>query len=195
MKKNIYILLFLFFLSVISKADEVRDFEIEGISIGNSLLDFFSETEIKNFLNYDDLPSDMTYRIAEFYNDEYKMNDYDYMQVYYKPDDKEYIIYGLVAGLRCKNSNCQTKYENITDDLKTFFKNSDQAKNSKFDHPDDKTGKSIVKAWSLELSDGYIHVNLNDWSKEMKQYFDNVSIEINLNQVDDWIRNNWGLGN
>ena len=44
------ILLFLFlFISFIEKsqADDIKDFEIEGISIGDSLLDFFEKIEIK----------------------------------------------------------------------------------------------------------------------------------------------------
>ena len=30
-----------------AKADDIRDFEIEGISVGDSLLDYFSEESIK----------------------------------------------------------------------------------------------------------------------------------------------------
>ena len=36
-----------------TKADDIRDFEIEGMSIGDSALNFFSETDIKkNSKNY-----------------------------------------------------------------------------------------------------------------------------------------------
>ena len=31
-----------------TKADDISDFEIEGVSIGDSLLDYFSKEEIKN---------------------------------------------------------------------------------------------------------------------------------------------------
>ena len=31
-----------------TKADDIKDFEIEGISIGDSLLDFYSEEKILN---------------------------------------------------------------------------------------------------------------------------------------------------
>ena len=34
-------------------ADDIRDFEIEGISIGDSLLDYFSEDQIKKSKRYD----------------------------------------------------------------------------------------------------------------------------------------------
>ena len=32
-----------------TKADDIRDFEIEGMSIGDSLLDYYSKEEIKIF--------------------------------------------------------------------------------------------------------------------------------------------------
>ena len=35
-------------LSSWTKADDIRDFEIEGMSIGDSLLNFMNESEISN---------------------------------------------------------------------------------------------------------------------------------------------------
>ena len=49
-KLSTYLLLIFFSFSVPTYADDVRDFEIEGISIGDSLLDHFSKNEIKNFI-------------------------------------------------------------------------------------------------------------------------------------------------
>ena len=36
----------MFSLQTLIKADDIKDFEIEGISIGDSLLDYFSKKEI-----------------------------------------------------------------------------------------------------------------------------------------------------
>ena len=35
----------------LTRADDIRDFEIEGISIGDSALDFFTKNEIDNSQN------------------------------------------------------------------------------------------------------------------------------------------------
>ncbi len=43
----LYLFLILFTLQNPSWADDIRDFQIEGMSIGDSALDFFSEEEIK----------------------------------------------------------------------------------------------------------------------------------------------------
>ena len=48
MKKFLAILILIFTLQTPSQADDIRDFQIEGMSIGDSLLDYFSEEEIKN---------------------------------------------------------------------------------------------------------------------------------------------------
>ena len=44
---SLYLFLILFTLQTPSWADDIRDFQIEGMSIGDSLLDYFSEKEIK----------------------------------------------------------------------------------------------------------------------------------------------------
>ena len=47
MKKLLGIMFLGLLLITPSQADDIRDFQIEGISIGDSLLDYFSEEEIK----------------------------------------------------------------------------------------------------------------------------------------------------
>ena len=47
MKKLLGIVVLGLFLITPSQADDIRDFQIEGMSIGDSLLDYMSEKEIK----------------------------------------------------------------------------------------------------------------------------------------------------
>ena len=75
-----------------TKADDIRDFEIEGMSIGDSALNFFSETDIKkNSKNY-------------FKKKNYtpvQNDDYDFFKIYdavdfiYKTNDSNYKIVRL----------------------------------------------------------------------------------------------------
>ena len=48
MKKFLGILILILTLQTPSQADDIQDFQIEGMSIGDSALDYFSEEEIKN---------------------------------------------------------------------------------------------------------------------------------------------------
>ena len=59
MKKLLLILILTFSFQSWAKADDIKDFEIEGMSVGDSLLDYFSESEIKEKIN-----SKTTYRYA-----------------------------------------------------------------------------------------------------------------------------------
>ena len=50
---SLYLFFILFTLQTPSPADDIRDFQIEGMSIGDSLLDYFSKEKIvKNDGNY-----------------------------------------------------------------------------------------------------------------------------------------------
>ena len=47
MKRLLLILILTLSFQTFAKADDISDFEIEGISIGDNLLDYFSVDEIK----------------------------------------------------------------------------------------------------------------------------------------------------
>ena len=84
---SLYLFLLLFTLQTPSWADDIRDFQIEGMSIGDSLLDYFSEEVIKkNKVNY--------YNSEEFVpvyiEDSSKFNNYNGVQFHYKKNDKNF---------------------------------------------------------------------------------------------------------
>ena len=48
MKKILWIVFLGLFLSTSAHADNIKDYKIENISIGDSALDYFNETELEN---------------------------------------------------------------------------------------------------------------------------------------------------
>ena len=50
MKRLLLILILTFSFQTLTKADDIRDFEIEGMSIGDSLLDYFTNKQVKKFV-------------------------------------------------------------------------------------------------------------------------------------------------
>ena len=181
------------FLITPSQADDIRDLQIEGLSIGDSLLDYFSELKIKNFKNYDDLPSNMRFRISEFYSKEdMKMDLYDGMQIYYKPEDKKFILHGLNGFFYCSNkTKCKKTYKNIVNDISRTFANL-RGKQSSYKHTDDKSGKSIVTSRHFEVDNGTVSIHYTDWSEEVK-FRDNVSVEAVTTDLLKWLRSDYGL--
>ena len=192
MRIFLFILIFIFSIQSLSRADDIRDFEIEGMSIGDSLLDFFNKNQIDNFLNYDE-GTDLKFRISEFSEtSNYKISDYDAMQVYYKPNDKNYIISGIRGALFCNSkSECINQHTKIINDLKNSFSDFKNSRSEKFKHPDDKSGKSTVELLFLNLNKGYITVRYTNWSDKM-DFSDNVDVEIGTTEVEKWLRSNYG---
>ena len=75
-----------------TKADDIRDFEIEGISIGDSALKFFSKSQIEN----NSMDFFKSKRFTPVQNDQLPFfKTYDAVDFVYKTNDKEYIIQEL----------------------------------------------------------------------------------------------------
>ena len=94
MRLFLIILILIFGLQSWTKADDIRDFEIEGMSIGDSLLDYMSEEEIN------DAERNATKMKEEFLIIWYNSPSlYDDVSITYRVKDKKYIIHSIMAML------------------------------------------------------------------------------------------------
>ena len=57
MRLFIAVLVLIFSFQSLPKADDIKDFEIEGMSIGDSLLDFYSKSKIQNLIRLSGFPA------------------------------------------------------------------------------------------------------------------------------------------
>ena len=124
MRVFITILILIFSLQSITKAGDISDFEIEGMSIGDSALDYFSESEIIKNIRQDAYEGSD----GHFY-DIFLKKDlseiYDKVSLAFKKNDKKYIIYSL-GGLifYAKDTDkCIEQYKKIAKDVETLFPN------------------------------------------------------------------------
>ena len=139
-KRFLIILVLIFNLPNLSISDDISDFQIEGMSVGDSLLDFYSKKEIRDFYNYDDLPSDMKFRIADDINS--NLSQFEGLQFFYKPEDKKFIIHSISGRIFCESDNeCNNMLQSNKSDLSKSFVNK-ILKKSTFKHTDDPSGKS-----------------------------------------------------
>ena len=119
MKRLLLILILTLSFQSWTKADDIRDFEIEGISIGDSLLDHFSEEFIEtNADSYSD-----GYKSKAFFDieisDHTNFNTYEAVQIAVKNNDKKYIIYGI-DGIKLYGDNikqCLKDRKDIVEEL------------------------------------------------------------------------------
>ncbi len=127
MKVFLAILFFIISFQSWTRADDISDFEIEGMSIGDSLLEYMEENKIIEEINDD--------TISYYYKNDYvtistwdiKQNFeiYDDVGVVLKINDNKYEIYALEGTLYMKEKSdikvCHEKQNKITKDIKNSF--------------------------------------------------------------------------
>ena len=107
MKRLLLILILTLSFQSLTNADDISDFEIEGISIGDSLLNFVSKEYINN-------QKPFTYPKSKKFK-EYRVDmellQYDMVTVTVKASDNKYIIYSMMADLSFINNfnKCKAK--------------------------------------------------------------------------------------
>ena len=99
MKKILWIVFLGLFLSTSAHTDNIKDYKIENISIGDSALDYFNETELENGeLDW------FNYSYKEFATSLVSGKGiYDWFKISYKSDDDNFTIEGLVGIVVKKN--------------------------------------------------------------------------------------------
>ena len=185
MKIFLSVLILIFSFQSWTKADDIRDFEIEGISIGDSALDYFSESEI--IKQKQDYFNDKTYTDSEIFS---KNNSiYHSLHVIYKTNDKNYIIEGLEGTVLYTNNvnKCYKRLDEIDEEISDLFKKTKREKKPKRKHPADKTGKSTTTDIIYFFKNGdVIMLSCYDWSKE-KGYADHLRISLSTSEFDNWL--------
>ena len=166
MKKLLAIVVLGLFLITPSQADDIRDFQIEGISIGDSLLEYFSIEQIKSSKQNIQFPKDkfIVYQLGRLKS----LDIYDLLNVSVKKNSKKYIVSHIQGGIRYSNAKeftkCNLQKKQIIEELDVLFKNlkrRDEKYKSKHDN------KSFVEGTEFYFGSGdVIAINCNDWVKE-----------------------------
>jgi len=117
-KLSIYLFLIFFGFSAPSFADDIQDFEIVGMSIGDSLLDYMSEKEIKENVGF--VYEDKKFTVS-VYNKSSEM--YDLIGIEYKSKDKKYKIHGVQGMIDFPNNieGCYKKQDEIEKEISSMF--------------------------------------------------------------------------
>ena len=190
MKNIIIVLIFLINLQTLSKADDITDFQIEGMSIGDSLLDYFSENEL-NIQKKSWYPSKKFYVIFLPENSN-KNTIYDGVGVSLKNNDNKYKAYSISGTIFFKNNinECYDLKDEIVSDLsKLFQKTTDKVDEGTFTLNADISGKSTANTFNFEFKSGdLISVQCVDWSNEM-EYYDRLKVTIVTREYNEFTLN------
>ena len=169
-------------------ANNIEDFELDGVSIGNSLLDYFSEEEIINNSEYlYENKKSFSKDIAAIYY--YKnLKEYDVIQIDFKINDKKFEIVGLSGFIVYDNDldGCYKKQEQIFKELKLFFKGVDTLKGDIEDHPGYPIGEVKLKRFSFFLNENE-RSNLEIICFDALKLKDRLSVSLKSLEFNNWM--------
>ena len=187
MRRLLFIIIITTCFQLLAKADDIRNYQIEGISVGDSLLDFYSLEEIKNSTTYE-------FKSNKFVGVDLSLKNpevYELAQFYYKPNG-EYIIESSVGAIFYDDiNNCYKKKEEIVTDLSNSLKGFKIISDSTFEALEDKTGKSTMSAVVFESNNGEIGITCSNYSKEFRiknNYRNNIRVDISTIEFSNWLR-------
>ena len=194
MKKILTILILIFTLQTPSQADDIRDFQIEGMSIGDSALDFFSKEEIDNNKYY--LFKNKNW--VGFSKTDSSYEAYEAIQFFFKENDKKYTIYRLEGKTLYESTDeyineCRPQKKEVIKQIETILQNAARKQDTgKFKHPGDKSGLSTVEEVRFLFKDGStISVQCKNWSEKItkeKGFYDNFQVSITFGEFVDFMK-------
>tara|TARA_X000000368_G_C22772006_1_gene597600 strand:+ start:139 stop:723 length:585 start_codon:yes stop_codon:yes gene_type:complete len=190
MKRLILILILTFSFQTLIKANDISEFEIEGMSIGDSALNFFSKEQLdqKSYL----LGTDDKYLTSYFYDVKFEI--YDGVEVSYLKKDSDYIIQGISGGVTVKDINeCKRKKNDIAQSLASFFFEAESLEDEG-STPVDKTGKSKFFRTSFQINpkSKYFEIETSCifyYGDAATKFTSNAGVTIKTDKMNDWLHN------
>jgi len=174
-----------------SSAD-ITDLQIEGISIGDNLLDYFSKEEIIQ----ESLPTSAYSHLKnhdKFIHVEFvfhsSLKTYDSIQVFHKNIPNDYEVFAIIGKIYFEKNihECVSKRDQIVNDLKRVLENFEIQGPEIEEHPSDKTGKSKVNQIAFWFNNNDVVIaECYDWSEEMIHY-DNLKINVLTKELNNWL--------
>jgi len=193
MKKFLLILILIFSFESWTKADDIRDFEIQGVGIGDSLLTIFSEKELNEFINNDNQVNFYP-KSKKFFTLSAPSVDDNFRQINVdlKHLDKKFIIYGISQYKRSKIDDCLEEKKIAVKDIKNLVSTDLRQDDYSKKHNADQTGNSKMFATEFVFKDdSSINIVCTDWGKELEDegYVDNLDVGISSSEFYKWIIN------
>ena len=137
--KKLFNYLFLIFLIIYvpSHADDISEYEIEGISIGDSLLDYMSKEEVKDTMSfvYERHDKNIGKDVAKVFYDK-NLNVYDALYIDFKTTDNIFEILAINGTLfyEVNIKECYKKQIQLVEELKLVFKDANVKKEGPINH-------------------------------------------------------------
>jgi hypothetical protein len=190
MKVLILILILTLNFQALTKADDIRDFEMEGMSVGDSLLDYFNEEIIKKSYSGAQYPNKEF--IIYYFNNLPSFTIYDAVTVAVKANDKNYYIHDLGGSIYYPNNfkKCLNEMKKMEKDLGKIFTNAEMYSGEN-KHQYDKSRKSIQVFISYYFPSGNnSQIVCINWSNKLEKvgHVDELNLTIGTKEYSDFVQ-------
>ena len=185
-----YLFLILFALQTPSQADDIMDFQIEGMSVGDSALEYYTEIKINSHKK-------SYYKNKKFFKITIytEKSDYDTLGLTFKSKDKKYIMYGINGALTLDNiKECKTKKDNIIKELSKMVVDAEKVDPGVRNYAGDPTGES--KSYGVYYwikTGGFIEISCYDltekYAKENNWIKNTLNVGSNSKEFSDFLLN------
>tara|TARA_B100001093_G_scaffold336739_1_gene321583 strand:+ start:167 stop:754 length:588 start_codon:yes stop_codon:yes gene_type:complete len=192
MKNFILVLIVIFSFQSWGKSDDISEFEIEGISLGDSLLEFFNEKEIieemKTAAFY---PNSKKFMIISLIPE--RVEIYENINFHIKSNDKNYIIHSVKGMSYMETKECLDIKKDVVQEIETLVPNARLSKHTNDYNKAYGTSKAYVNDYFI--NGGVIRVFCTDWDKEFmikkvnKNYKNTLSINASSDELINFMRN------
>ena len=197
MRVFIAVLVLIFNLQFIAKADDIRDFQIEGMSIGDSLLNHFSKNEIES-------STKTTYSNTKFHDIHIIVvsDNYDQLSYTVKTNDNNYKIEQISGdkyyyksvddNIDKKHLECLKQKDLITQQFEEILSDT---KRLDYKHIyktiDDGNSFSVITDFNFKDSSA-IRIYCNKFTKETvneRNFFNGLSVSVSPIKILNWLNN------
>jgi len=179
---SLYLFLIFFTLPTPSQANDIRDFQIEGMSVGDSLLDYYSIESQKEMSQAYDKKTKLTSIIIS----DSAFRTYNQIQVTHTGSLQKILAIEGLMHMPDNYEACLFRKRSVIVEVERMFYNKDQIEMYAQDekkHLIDKSGKSKFQSTHLNFkTGGSFRFTCYDWSKELtdkKGWIDSLSVSIN----------------
>ena len=155
MKIFISVLILILSFQSLSKGDDIRDFEIEGMSIGDSALDYFTDSEINSY-------GKVYYKDKKYFEITLKTDDsiYDSISLTFNSNDKKYIMEQVFGTLIFKNFEaCKKRKNDMVQELDEMFTSAEKVDAGLRDYAADPSGNSKTDSVYYLINGAFIELS------------------------------------
>ena len=187
-----FIITFISIISSISSlsADDIKKFKIEGISLGDSVLDHFAGRDVVNNINGKYNHSSDEYHVSDIFQHS-SFKKFDMVSLVIKSDSEETLfpISGMSGIIYYKKNieDCYREKDNIVNELQLIFKDAKVEDPTILTYSGDISGKSFYEVNNFHFDWGFARVSCYDIADHIN-LSDALLIDFFYKEVDVWLK-------